>query len=225
MGNVITEANPNLAVEHVTGLELGAEWTGERAGASFTAFLNELSDPVANVTLGFGPGQVPDVGFVPAGGTGRQRRNLASLRTRGAEFSAYSQINDTLRLRVDTLFTDAEVTGSAPGAAENLVGRRPPQTPEFTATAGLTWEPTAVWRIDVQARHVGAAYEDDLNQLRLAPATTLDLRVAYRFAPDRELYLAIENLTDTTVETSRDADGSFTVAPPRWTRAGLRWAW
>jgi outer membrane receptor protein involved in Fe transport len=88
VGNVITEANAALDTERVTNAELGADYTHGGLTLGAAAFWNELRDAVGNVTIARGPGTFPIVGFVPAGGTGRQRLNLDRLSVRGLELTA-----------------------------------------------------------------------------------------------------------------------------------------
>jgi outer membrane receptor protein involved in Fe transport len=229
VSDIVTEANPALTPERLDGGELGLSYATPRAGLTLGAFAARLTDPVANVTLGFGPGQVPGVGFVPAGGIGRQRRNLGALRARGLELAVYSQIHDTLRLTADALYVDTTVSADAPAPPaplESLVGRRPAQVPRLVLTAGLIWTPAPAWRLDLRARHTGEAYEDDLNQLPLAAATTLDLRLTHRLRPTGpELYLALDNALDAQVPTARDTLGPTNLAPPRHLRTGLTYTW
>ena len=227
VGDIVTEANPALTPERLNGGELGLAYTNDNAGLTLGTFATRLADPVANVTLGFGPGEVPGVGFVPAGGIGRQRRNLGALRARGLELAVYSQINDTLRLTADALYVDTTVTADAPPASlESLIGRLPAQVPRLVLTTGLAWTPAPAWRLDLHARHTGTAYEDDLNQLPLAAATTFDLRLTHRLRPTGpELYLALDNALDTSVPTARDVIGPIAIAPPRQLRTGLTYTW
>ena len=55
-----------------------------------------------------------------------------------------------------------------------LNGNRPPQTPEFSASATLGWVPAADWRLAATLRHVGAQFEGDQEDGVLPAATTLD---------------------------------------------------
>lgn len=224
VGDVVTEANPALDREQADGLEAGLDWTQARGGLAFTVFRTELRDPVANVTVGFGPGLVPGVGFVPAGGIGRQRRNLDGLSTRGVELGGWWQVLPSLRLRFDYLGQDARVRDEATSPV-SLDGLRPAQVPRHTITAGLGWRPADPWRFDLSLRHAGRAYDDDLNRLPLAAATTLDLRLAYRLSVRDEIHLALTNATDTRVETGRGAGGDLTLAPPRHFRVGWHRRW
>ncbi|WP_336605139.1 TonB-dependent receptor [Phenylobacterium aquaticum] len=84
VGNDVTEANPGLKPETLYGVETGV---GGEAGVRWTAtlFFNRLVDPITNVTVGVGPGTFPVAGFVPAGGTLRQRRNAGQIDAWGLE--------------------------------------------------------------------------------------------------------------------------------------------
>jgi outer membrane receptor protein involved in Fe transport len=229
VGNVITEANAELAVETLDGVEAGWEMTREAVTLTATGFVNELHDAVANVTLGRGPGTVPGVGFVPAGGVGRQRRNLELVRVRGFEIGARWRVAATADLRVDYLYSDAKVdrSGTSPDPDRDLDGRRLAQVPLHTLVAGLDWRPAERWRLGVQLRHVSEAFEDDMNELSLAPSSTVDVRIAYAVGGLRagELFLAIENIGNETVVAGRDADGRRDLGAPRFTHGGVRWRW
>jgi outer membrane receptor protein involved in Fe transport len=226
VGNVITEANPALDVETLEGAELGANLALGRFRFAVTGFVNELHDAVANVTLGVGPATIPGIGFVPAGGAGRQRRNLDEVRVRGIELSARWQATSALVFRGDYLFSDATVTRAAPPAT-GLAGLRLAQVPRHTVTAGGDWQPHDRWRLRAQLRHVSSAYEDDANTLRLAPATTWDVRAAYALGRNRagELFVAVENAFAESVETGRDANGRVDYGLPRYVHGGITWAW
>lgn len=225
VGNVITEANAALAVENLTGAEIGTDFTGARGSLALTGFINELHDAVSNVTIGPGPGNVPGVGFVPAGGVGRQRRNLERVRVRGFEVTGRWQASPALRLRADYLFSDATVRRAA-SPAEDLAGRRLAQVPRHTLTAGVDWRSDG-WNANAQVRHVSTAFEDDANRLELAPATTLDLRLGRSIGRDDagEVFVAVENLFNEIVEAGRDADGRIDLGQPRFAHGGIRWRW
>ncbi len=216
VGNTITNANADLRVESLEGVELGTTWTGDRGSFRVTAFTNDLSDAVANVTLGAGPGFVPNVGFVPAGGLGRRRENLDRVRVRGFEIAGEWRPDSTLTLRLDYLYSDAFDT-----ATQSAL----PQVPMHTVVAGLTWQPVAAWQLNLQARHLSDAFEEDLNTLVLDAVTTLDVRVAHHLSASTQIFVAVENLFDTDVVARRTAEGLYDLGTPRFSRAGLRWTW
>ncbi|GAB5561012.1 MAG: TonB-dependent receptor [Synoicihabitans sp.] len=216
VGSVITEANPDLKTEQLNGAEIGATWTGENGSFRVTGFTTEVDDAVANVTLGFGPGVVPGVGFVPNGGIGRRRQNLDRITVDGWEVAAHWQASDVLTLRADYLYSDAEDAAS---------GLTLPQVSRHTFVGGLDWQPNATWRVTMQMRFVSDAFEDDGNAIELDGATTWDLRVSRQIREDGQVFLAIENLTDEDVIVGRTTGGLEDLGTPRFVRGGVRWFW
>ena len=213
VGPVTTNANPALDPETLTGFETGLDLGRADAplGASLTGFINELQDAVTNVTL------------VP--GVLRERRNLDRVRVQGLEASVHARPHATLYLEAGYLFSDARVTDPGAGAPASLDGNRLAQVPRHTVTTSAVWNAPARLLVTARARWFSAQFEDDENTLRLAPAATVDLGLSRRFGQRWEVFLAIENLFDTEIETGRTATGVVSVAPPRWSRAGVRYDW
>ncbi len=105
-----------------------------------TLFTNRLSNAIANVTLGQGPGNFPQVGFV----TGRfqMRENLRAITSKGAELDARLGLGQW-SVSASYAYTDARV--HADGAAIGLDGLRPAQTAKNSASANA--------RLAVSRRH------------------------------------------------------------------------
>ena len=214
-----TAANPMLDPERLHGAEVGIRYGHSGITLSATAFVNRLSDAIANVTLGLGPGVFPGVGFVGAGGSYRQRQNLDVIRVRGVEAAAEVRRGE-FSANFGASFTDAEVEGTGP--AVELDGLRPAQTPRVMLNGGLSWE-RGRKALSVVVRHVGAQFEDDVNGDRLKPATTIDAFVAWPLARRLQLVARGENLLDTLVEAGIGGDGSIERATPRTLWIGLRY--
>lgn len=219
VGNVITDGNPALRTETVTSGELGATVTRGPLTLGLTGFWNELHDSVANVTLARGPYNFGDLGFVPAGGEARRKLNLDRTRVRGLAATADWRLSPSLAANLQYQLNDATVTRAA--VAPWLVGRRLAQVPRHSASAGLSWS-AGRWSIAPRARFIGEQFDDDLNQLRLAAATILDLAVTARLARGAEAFLSAENLFDHRIETGRSADGLVNTGTPRLLLVGLR---
>jgi outer membrane receptor protein involved in Fe transport len=222
VGNDITEANPALEPERLYGVETALGWQGERTSASATIFYNQLDDAVTNVTIAAGPGIIPGfegAGFVPPGGTLRQRQNAGTIKATGIEGEASHRYSDRLELRIAASYTHAEVDGGS--AAPQLTGLEPAQAPKFTGTASLTWKPIDRLSLDLRGRYETRRFEDDQNSRRLGPAATLDVRAGWRMGEGVELYAAIDNATDTAVETGQTADGIFSYGQPRTVSLGI----
>jgi len=221
VGNVITEANAALDTELVTSTELGADYTRGGLTVGAAVFWNELRDAVANVTIARGPGTFPIVGFVPAGGTGRQRLNLDRLRVSGLELSAEWRPSAGLSLNAAYLCNDATVQRSA--LAPALVGKRLAQVPRHSATIGAEWRAGKL-TVTPRLRIIGRQFEDDENQLILGTVAIADLGASYALGRG-ELFLTIENLGDARIETGRSADGLVNTGTPRLLFAGFRTIW
>jgi outer membrane receptor protein involved in Fe transport len=213
-----TAANADLDPERLTGIEAGADYRRGGVTVSLTGFVNRLKDAIANVTLGQGPGQFPQVGFVGAGGTFRQRQNVDAVRVRGIEASA-EWASGPWSLRAGASLAHARIRGS--GAARLLDGLRPAQTPNFAATLSASWERDGKG-LAVQLRRVGAQYEDDLNSETLKGATTLDAFASWPLTRKLQLIARGENITNSLVMAGIGADGAIERATPRTLWIGLR---
>jgi outer membrane receptor protein involved in Fe transport len=213
-----TAANAGLDPERLAGVEGGLEYSRGEVRVSLTGFVNRLKDAIANVTLGQGPGVFPEVGFVPAGGTFRQRQNVDAVRVRGLEGGA-EWARGPWSVRAGASLTHARVEAS--GAAAFLDGLRPAQTPNFAATLAVGWEQDAKGA-QLVLRRVGAQFEDDLNSRTLRGATTIDAFASWPLTPRLQLVARGENITDKLVEAGINGDGSVERATPRTLWIGLR---
>lgn len=215
-----TAANAGLAPERLKGAEAGLEWRPApalRLGA--TLFANRLTDAIANVTLGRGPGSFPGVGFVGAGGEYRQRRNLDAIEARGVELDGEAR-RGAWSLAAGWSLVDAEVVSAGPAAP--LAGLRPAQTPRHTLSATAAWRGTRGARASLSARYVGGQFEDDLNSQRLDGAVTFDAAASAPLGKRLALELRAENLADARVEAAIGGDGTVERATPRTLWVGLR---
>ncbi len=219
VGNVITDANADLQTETVTSGEVGADVTRGPVEAGLAVFDNELRHSVANVTIAQGPANIPGIGVVPAGGTAQRKMNLDRVRVQGLALHAKWQITTALALQTQYLLDDTDVRAAS--VAPQLVGKQLAQVPRQSATAGLAWK-AGRWRIEPQVRWVDAQYDDDLNTLRLAPATVIDLSAGVTLRRGLEAFVNAENLFDHRIETGRGS-GIVSTGMPRMALVGVRW--
>ena len=220
VGNNITEANENLHPEKLYGGELAVGMDQGSLTWSATGYVNQLKDPITNVTVGLGPATFPRAGLVPAGGIFYQRQNAGRINAAGVEADARYQAAVNLSLRLSGAYTDAKVDGQS--VNPQLTGKRPAQTPKLALTAGAQWNPLARLTLTADVRYEGARFEDDLNTLSLAASTGVDVRVAYQVSRDWGVYLAAENITDAAIETGQTADRVRSYDEPRVIRIGVR---
>ncbi len=233
VGSVITEANAALKTERVTSGELGVDWSvpapsdfhgargPDRVRLGASVFWNELRDAVSNVTLFRGPGTFPVVGFVPVGGTGRQRLNLDRLRVRGVELSADWRPAPWATFFAAYLYNDARVQRA--GVAPALEGKRLAQVPRHTVSLGATARAGRL-AFTPRMRVIGRQFEDDENQLILGTAAVVDASLAWTVRAG-EIFVTVENAGDARIETGRSADGLVNTGTPRLTTGGIRWSW
>jgi len=200
VGNVQTLANEALGAEHLSAIELGV-----RSGpVRLTIFSMSTDDTIANVTLSTTPALIT-----------RQRRNLGSSRSRGAELDAEQRLTNRWKLSAGYLLCDSVVIGG------DLTGKRLPQVPRNSATLQLAFTP-ARGSAGLQARWSSMQFDDDLNQFPLRGYAVADLFASYPIASRLDATIAIENATDRRVEVS--ATPVFTLGTPRTIRLGLRYA-
>jgi outer membrane receptor protein involved in Fe transport len=213
-----TAANPNLDPERLAGAEGGLEFARGPWRLSATGFVNRLSDAIANVTLGQGPGTFPQVGFVAAGGAFRQRQNVDAVKVRGVEAAA-GWTRGPWALRASASLTRARMKASGAGAL--LSGLRPAQTPNFAGTLSASWERGGK-SAALELRRIGGQYEDDLNTRLLKAATTLDGSASWPLGRGWQIVARAENLTNALVMAGINGDGSIERATPRTLWIGVR---
>jgi outer membrane receptor protein involved in Fe transport len=211
-----TAANPFLDPERLAGAEAGVQYKRGGMDLSVTGFVNRLSDAIANVTLGHGPGFFPGVGFVS--GSFSQRQNIDAVKVRGIEASGEVD-RGPWSLRLGASYSHARIEAS--GAAARLQGLRPAQTPELTATGEIGWH-DGNRAASIIVRHAGSQSEDDLNQRLIRPSTTVDAFLAWPLTERVQIVARGQNLFNETVIATLGSDGTVERATPRTLWIGLR---
>jgi outer membrane receptor protein involved in Fe transport len=211
-----TAANPLLDPERLAGAEAGLRYRRGGLALDLTGFVNRLSGAIANVTLGHGPGNFPAVGFVA--GDFSQRQNLHAINVRGIEASG-EFARGPWTVRAGASFTHARV--NATGAAMNLDGLRPAQTPNLIITGEVGWHDGRK-AVSLLVRRIGAQFEDDFNTQRIRPATTVDAFVSWPLTRRLQLVARGQNLLDETVIATLGSDGTIERGTPRTLWLGFR---
>jgi outer membrane receptor protein involved in Fe transport len=199
VGNVQTLANESLGAEHLSAIELGV-----RSGPiRLTMFSMSTDETIANVTLSTTPALIT-----------RQRQNLSSSRSRGAELDADQRLTSHWRLSAGYLYCDAAVTSGG------LSGKRLPQVPRNSATLQLAFTPSR-GSAGIQARWSSMQFDDDINQFPLRSYAVADLFASYPIAPRFDATIAVENATNRRIEVS--ATPVLSLGTPRTIRVGIRY--
>ena len=209
VGNVLTLANENLRAERLTGGEAGLRFTSsnERVSARGAFFWNDITRPVANVTLLTTPALIT-----------RQRQNLGRTRSRGVELQGETNLGRNLNFSVSYLFADATVVEFPPNTT--LEGLQLPQVPRHQFTFQARYVNPSRITVGLQGRASSSQFDDDLNQFRLGSYFTLDAHVSRRLNHRLEVFAAIENLLNRRYEVGKTPVN--TLGPPILFRSGLR---
>ncbi len=220
--NDITEANETLEPERLSGIEFGAVRYQGGSRLSLNAFLNRVENPIANVTLASIPSSrfFAPCGFVPGGGSCRQRLNLDRTRIQGLEAELRQRLGDDWRLDVSYLYSNAEVDSAA--EFPELEGKRLAQTPEQAASLGLEYSNPEVLQARLGLRFVGEQYEDDLNTRPLSSFAVVDLSAARALSDRWHVFAGLENLLDEEVQVGISGTGLVTIGAPRMVHVGVR---
>ena len=202
VGNTLTRANPELDPERLTGVDGGVLFAWRRLSARFTGFWNELDGAITNVTLT--PPPVP-------GQITRQRQNTDTVRAKG--------IRDRSRLQA-VPWMDAGSAGRGYSldvrgrAACNrlLVGNRVPQVPSYQLGVSATYVDPRGFTGALQARRVGAQFDDDLNAFELESFGVVDVSASQELRRGLNIFLSIENLCRYRLRRRPDADSHNRLA-------------
>lgn len=204
VGAVTTMANEALQPERLWGGEVGIDWKQGRAAVSATAFVNRLSNAIANVTTGTNV---------------NQRQNLDAINSKGIEFSAERRIG-VVTLRATYAFVDARVNAS--GGAAALDGRRPAQIAKHSGSLSLRSDENLPFRGFATLRYVGRQNEDDIGLLVLDDALTLDTGLSWQMTRTVRIEARGENLFDALVPAAISSTGIVERATPRTLWIGTR---
>ena len=219
-GDAFTLANGSLRKESILGGELGFQIKPVDAlQFHVRVFENRLHDAIANIHKVKGPGVIGDWGFLAKDVQGAQRENIDSANIRGLDAGVEWKIGPGLTASANWLGTHSEVRDCA--VKRSLEGRALPQVPHQQASLHVKGD-YARWRWDIDGRWVSPQFDDDNNEFTLASYATLDARVTLKLGKKTEVFAALENATDSEIQTRRDPSGTVYIGAPRMWCLGVR---
>ncbi len=191
-GNALTNNNPNLREERLTGGEAGVNVNGfnRRLEVRGVVFFNEIINPVANVTLTTTPSLIT-----------RQKQNLGRTSAPGVEIDASARITDRIQLSGGYQYVNATVI-SSPGQTPSLVGRWIAQVPHHVLTFQARYTNPSRINFSVTGRMGGKQFDDDLNNYLLGRYFVLDAMASRRIRGGAEFFAAVENLLNESYTTA-----------------------
>lgn len=205
VGNIVTGANAALTAERLWGGEVGALLSRGPVALRLTVFDAAISDAVANVTV-----ETTETLVI------RQRQNVARTRSTGLELEGEVRLGRRGVLSAGYTLINSRVTSFPPDPS--LEGQALPHIPRHQAVLQARYESN--WRLGLQARWIGEAWENDLNTLALDSAFILDLFVARRITSWLDVFASGENLLDADVVVGRTPVQR--LGAPRTLRGGVR---
>lgn len=198
VGNTATLANPALRPEILFGSEVGVDIVAERARFSVTAYRNELTDLIGNVTLSTTPSLIT-----------RQRQNITSALARGVEANFRYRWNAWF-LESSYLFADSRVSTM----------ERIPQVARNQGSAQLSWQKNAT-QITAGMRTSSLQFEDDRNTQLLPGFAVFHFAAQQQLAGGISFRFAMENAFDRLYLSGFTPQPQ--IAAPRLWRIGVRW--
>jgi len=208
-GNTLTEDNPKLIAEHLSGGDAGVALTGfnGKLQAHGTVFYNQIVDPVANVTLTTTPTLIT-----------RQRENLGRINAPGVELGVTASVVRDFTISCGYQFVDSKVSSFPANTA--LVGLWVAQVPHNSFTFQARYSNPRIFTVAVTGRAIGNAFDDDQNQFPLGSFFVLDAMVSRGVGAGVEIYAAAENLLNATYYTA--ATPVMQLGLPIAARVGVR---
>lgn len=198
VGNVETDANPDLREESLLGAEIGADFHPS-AGlfGRLNLFRNRIDGAVGNVTLSVTPQLIT-----------RRRENLDRVNAQGLEAEIHLRPQARWEIQASYLYTDSTV---------ERTGLRVPQVPLNQGSLGVAFNgPVSVL---LQERAAGQQFDDDLNQFPLPGYFVTDLSLRRPFGDRLAVFLSAENLFNRKVVAARTP--LETLGNPRLVQLGV----
>jgi outer membrane receptor protein involved in Fe transport len=189
--NNLTDANPNLKAERLTGGEAGVAVKTLDGRLQFrgTVFINEIVNPISSVNCQVMP--VPAICPKPTANTNTfVRENLGRTFAPGFELDWLAQITDRFQLSGGYQFVDATII-SAPTQPQ-LVNLWVAQVPHNELTFQARYTNPSLISFTAEGRLVGRQL--DTNQVYMGNFFVLDAMVSRSLGHGVDVYSAVENL-------------------------------
>jgi len=181
VGNVVTNANPNLGPEHVNGYEFGVnQQVTSRIFWRATLFADRLDNVVSNVTISTTPTLIT-----------QQRENLGYANVKGAEAEVGYRLEQRWGLDAKYMFNQSVVGSFAADPA--IVGNLLPQVPKHRTSARVLYSHPKWADASLEGRYESYRFDDSLNQRKLGSYFVLNLEVSRALGERWSGFLNLEN--------------------------------
>ena len=211
--NDITESNPLLANESITGGEIGFFYRDEANSLQISGFNYRMNDMIANVFVHDDTGFDPLCGFVPGGGSCNQRQNVEESNVKGLEMAWQWFAATGIEILFNYLFSDTEITRSA--SQPLLSGKSFPLASEHKISGQLAWNPNDEFTFLAQVQYRSGQFDNLLNTRPIDSATQVNLGASYEIPESNwSARVQIDNVFDEEIVTAIASSGIITQAAP-----------
>ena len=182
VGNVLTNANPNLGPEHVNGYEFGVnQQVTQKLFWRATLFGDRLDNPVSNVTISTTPILIT-----------QQRENLGYADVKGAEAEVNYRLEQRWSVEAKYIFNQSVVGSFAANPA--IVGNLLPQVPKHRTSVEVFYSHAKWADASLEGRYESHRFDDSLNQRKLGSYFVLNLEVSRALSERWRGFLKLENV-------------------------------
>jgi outer membrane receptor protein involved in Fe transport len=218
-GNAVTQNNPALRAERLTGVEGGVRQNllGNRLNLRATFFWNDITNAIVNVTKS----KDPQTGLIT-----RQKLNVSRILSTGLNLDGEFRVTGNFQIAGGYQYTHAVVSSYTPppepvGLNPSLTGNWIPQVPHQQFTLQARYVNPKVITATVQGTFVGQQFDDDLNSLLLDRFFTVDLYLGRSLGHGLEVFGAAENVFNQRYNVALTPVPN--LGPPVLARVGLRY--
>jgi outer membrane receptor protein involved in Fe transport len=203
VGAIVTNPNPLLDPETLTGVEGGVMFSRNAVSVRVTGFTNQLENAITNVTIGTNL---------------RERQNTDTVRASGIEVEADVRVHPRWSFGFLAVATRSKFDQTP--AQPLLEGNDVPQVPPYQFGGSVTYVDPIGFTGSIQARAFGSQFDDDLNTLELQRYGVVDVSASQRLIRGVNVFVAVENLFDKDYDVGRTPQR--TIGWPRSVRGGVR---
>jgi len=220
-GNTLTDGNPALVAERLTGVEAGVRQSllSDRLNLRATFFWNDITDAIVNVTVNNTSNPIL-----------AEKENVDRTISTGVNLDGEFRVSSALQFAGGYQFAHAVVSGFTPNALNpSLVGNWIPEVPHQQFTVQARYVNPKIMTANVEGTFVGQQFDNDQNSLLLKKFFTVDLYLGRSLGRGVEVFAAAENMfnqryyTALTIVPNGNPPTVPSLGPPILVRIGLRY--
>ena len=185
-GNTLTDGNPDLHAERLTGVESGIRQglLSDRLNLRATFFWNDITDAIVNVTIN--PTSTPVLA---------EKENVARTLSTGIDLDGEFRVSGALQFSGGYQFAHAVVSSYAANSSNpSIVGNWIPEVPHQQVTLQARYVNPKIVTANLQGTFVGQQFDNDQNTLLLKKFFTVDLYLGRSLGHGVEVFAAAENM-------------------------------